>query len=72
MRDVFTTVFAAVALAAFGMGNVEWGGREPHLAVVDPVCGAAEGTILDLAGEWTFATCGFAADRSQFFNMRQL
>ena len=71
MRDVFTTVFAAVALAAFGMGNVEWGGREPHLAVVDPVCGAAEGTILDLAGEWTFATCGFAADRSQFFNMRE-
>ena len=70
MRDVFTTVFAAVALAAFGMGNVEWGGREPHLAVVDPVCGTTEGTILDLGGEWTFATCRFMADRSQFFNLR--
>ena len=53
------------------MGNVEWGGREPHLAVVDPVCGNEPGTVLDLGGEWTFATCGFAADRSQFFNMRQ-
>ena len=50
----------------------EWGGREPHLAVVDPVCGNEPGTVLDLGGEWMFATCAFAADRSQFFNMRQL
>ncbi|MBQ3288446.1 MAG: hypothetical protein IJH50_03440 [Kiritimatiellae bacterium] len=60
----------ALAVQALGMGNVEWGGREPHLAVVDPVCGYEPGTVLDLGGEWTFATCGFAADRSQFFNLR--
>ena len=61
-----------LAICTFGMGNVEWGGREPHLAVVNPVCGNEPGAVLDLGGEWTFATCGFAADRSQFFNMRQL
>ena len=60
------------AFAAALSGSVEWGGREPHLAVVNPVCGNEPGTVLDLGGEWTFSTCGFAADRSQFFNMRQL
>ena len=63
---------AASAICAFGMGSVEWGGREPHLAVVDPVCGYEDGAVIDLGGEWTFATCGYVADRSQFFNMRQL
>ena len=61
---------SAAMMLVFGMGSVEWGGREPHLAVVDPVCGYAKGTILDLGGEWTFATCKFKADRSQFFNLR--
>ena len=60
----------ALALQSFGIGNVEWGGREPRPAVVDPVCGYEKGTVLDLCGEWTFASCGFAADRSQFFNLR--
>ena len=70
-KHVFGYVLVALAVQAFGMGNVEWSGREPHLAVVDPVCGYEEGTTLDLGGEWTFAACGYAADRSQFFNMRQ-
>ena len=69
-KHVCGCVLLALVVQALGMGNVEWGGREPHLAVVDPVCGYAEGTILDLGGEWTFATCGFVADRSQFFNLR--
>ena len=69
-KHVCGCVLLALAVQVFGMGSVEWGGREPHLAVVDPVCGSAEGTILDLSGEWTFATCNFAADRSQFFNLR--
>ena len=69
-KHVCGYVFLTLAVQAFGMGNVEWGGREPHLAVVDPVCGYAEGTTLDLGGEWTFATCRFMADRSQFFNLR--
>ena len=78
MLRIPSTLMAAVvcdvvlAICTFGLGNVEWGGREPHLAVVNPVCGNEPGAVLDLGGEWTFATCGFAADRSQFFNMRQL
>ena len=79
MKKTETRKTTAVALGcvvalvwqAFGIGNVDWGGREPHPAVVDPVCGYEEGTVRDLGGEWMFATCGFAADRSQFFNMRQ-
>ena len=48
-----------------------WGGRKSHPAVVNPVCGDEPGTVLDLGGEWTFATFPAAADRSQFFSMRQ-
>ena len=48
-----------------------WGGREAHLAVVNPVCGYEPGTVLDLGGEWAFAACPASADRSQFFRMRQ-
>ena len=49
-----------------------WSGRNSHLAVVNPVCGDEPGTVLDLGGEWTFAAFPTGADRSQFFNMRQL
>ena len=70
------TILSIAILVATGCAWADagnwWGGREPHLAVVDPVCGNEPGTVLDLGGEWTFASCGFAADRSQFFNMRQL
>ena len=62
---------AAFVSVACGMGNVDWGGREPHPAVVNPVCGDEPGTVLDLGGEWTFATRPEGADRSQFFNMMQ-
>ena len=71
MRSLVFLFLLALAAQAFGRGTVDWGGRDPHLAVVDPVCGYEEGTVLDLGGEWTFATCGHAANRSQFFNMRQ-
>ena len=43
MRTRCMALFALAALAS-GAGNVEWGGREPHLAVVDPVCGNEPGT----------------------------
>ncbi|MBR4259522.1 MAG: hypothetical protein IKQ17_10870 [Kiritimatiellae bacterium] len=73
-RLLFAMPCAVASMSAFAAslsGSVEWGGREPHLAVVNPVCGNEPGTVLDLGGEWTFSTCGFADDRSQFFNMRQ-
>ena len=53
--------------AVWGKGYVAWSGREPHPAVVDPVCGYAPGTVMSLNGEWTFATFPHAADRYQFF-----
>lgn len=68
---------ALVSMGAFAAalpeadGNLSWGGRKSHLAVVDSVCGNEPGTVIDLGGEWTFAAFEATADRSQFFNMRQ-
>ena len=59
-----------LAGTGFGKGNLDWSGREPHPAVVDPVCGNELGTVVDLGGEWTFSSCRAHADRSQP-NMRQ-
>ena len=65
----FTFLLLAMATvhAVWGKGYVAWSGREPHPAVVDPVCGYAPGTVMSLNGEWTFATFPHAADRYQFF-----
>ena len=40
----------AAALPEAG-GNLSWGGRKSHLAVVDSVCGNEPGTVIDLGGE---------------------
>ena len=37
-------------------GIAQWGGREPHLAVVNPVCGQDPSRVLSLDGEWDFTT----------------
>ena len=60
-----------VVLTAWSKGSVEWSGIEPHSAVVNPVCGYEPGTVVDLAGVWTFATGKYSADRSQFFRKMQ-
>ena len=65
-RTILGLTFLA-ATAAFGKGYVPWSGREPHPAVVNPVCGNEPGTVLSLDGEWTFAAFPHAADRYQFF-----
>ena len=62
---IATALFAG--FSAFGKGYVPWSGREPHPAVVNPVCGNEPGTVLSLDGEWTFAAFPHAADRYQFF-----
>ena len=70
-RNTLLALCAALALEAPGLGSIEWAGREPHPAAVDPVCGSEPGAVLDLGGEWTFAKGSFSADRSQFFRMQQ-
>ena len=65
-------LFAFSFSCAFGGGSVEWSGIEPHPAVVSPVCPPADGTTVDLAGEWEFTRLRHGADRSQFFRRMQL
>lgn len=71
MKRLVFVLSVGMALAGFGKGNVEWSGIEPHPAVVNPVCGYEPGTVVDLGGEWTFATIIYNADRSQFFRKMQ-
>ncbi len=70
-REWVVLASALVGLVAWGKGSVEWSGIEPHPAVVNPVCGYEPGTVVDLAGEWTFTTGKYSADRSQFFRKMQ-
>ena len=37
-------------------GVAQWGGRKPHLAVVNPVVGQDPVNVLSLCGEWDFTT----------------
>ena len=37
-----------------------WGGRREHLAVVNPVAGNEQGSVLSLRGEWEFASQNMA------------
>ena len=55
--------FVPVALVSMGAfaaalpeaeGDFSWGGREEHLAVVNPVMGNEEGSVVSLRGEWEF------------------
>ena len=49
---VLTTAFCGgVTCGDFPMN---WGGREEHLAVVNPVMGNGSGSVLSLRGEWEF------------------
>ena len=62
MKEVFTTVFAAVALAAFALHGEElqgvdtWAGIKPLPAVVNPVGREASPYLISLRGEWEFVT----------------
>ena len=38
-------------------GLAQWGGRSPHPAVVNPVCGQDAQAVVSLDGEWDFTTC---------------
>ena len=38
-----------------------WGGREEHLAVVNPVMGIEEGSVISLRGEWEFLAKNMSA-----------
>ena len=57
--------------SALAKGYVPWSGIEPHPAVVNPVCAAEAGTVVDLAGEWAFVALEHHADRSQCFCQKQ-
>lgn len=71
-RTVSLSAALVLVSCAFGRGSVEWSGIEPHPAVVSPVCAPADGSVIDLAGEWEFCTLRHGADRSQFFRRIQL
>lgn len=61
------------AAARTGLPGSEcWSGLKRHPAVVNPVCPPADGSVIDLAGEWEFCTLRHGADRSQFFRRMQL
>ena len=49
---VYMGAFAAALPEA--EGDFSWGGREEHLAVVNPVMGNEEGSVVSLRGEWEF------------------
>ena len=71
MRDLVGILTSVLVLVACGKGSEDWSGIKPHPAVVNPVCGSPAGTVLDLGGEWAFATLPYNADRSQFFRKMQ-
>ena len=49
---VFAGAFAAALPDA--EGDLSWGGRTAHPAVVNPVMGYEEGSVVSLRGEWEF------------------
>ena len=58
---------SASALAAAlpeAEGDLTWGGRKAHPAVVNPVMGNEEGSVLSLRGEWEFSTQGRTLGRN--------
>jgi len=71
VKSILSVAFVFVSFCLFGAGSVEWGGRAPHPAVVNPACGYPDGTVVDLGGEWEFSSNAASADRSQFFRRKQ-
>ena len=77
MRNQLVMAGALVALLSVRQdahgagGNADWGGRAPHPAVVNPVCGYEPGQVVDLAGTWKFSCNRYTADRGQFFRTKQ-
>jgi len=68
---------APVALVSMGaiasalpeaQGDLSWGGREEHPAVVNPVMGDDEGSVVSLRGEWEFSTQGDNLGRNGIWN----
>ena len=61
---------ALVSMGAFAAalpeaeGDLTWGGRKAHPAVVNPVMGNEEGSVLSLRGEWEFSTQGRTLGRN--------
>ena len=45
-------------------GDLTWGGRKAHPAVVNPVMGNEEGSVVSLRGEWEFSSHGFNLGRN--------
>ena len=45
-------------------GDFSWGGRTAHPAVVNPVMGNEDGSVLSLRGEWEFSTQGRTLGRN--------
>ena len=45
---------ACAAALPEAAGDLSWGGRTAHPAVVNPVMGNEEGSVVSLRGEWEF------------------
>ncbi|MBP5285770.1 MAG: hypothetical protein ILO34_06635 [Kiritimatiellae bacterium] len=54
-----TFLFFAAALSAPITGADSWGMRESRPAIVNSVMRMDDGNTIDLAGEWSFATCRY-------------
>ena len=55
---------ASAAVLPEAEGDLTWGGRKAHPAVVNPVLGNEEGSVLSLRGEWEFSTQGRTLGRN--------
>ena len=53
---MLATVLMAAAVSTVVPGEGTWGGRDRHLAVVDPAVGEDPANTLSLDGEWDFTT----------------
>jgi hypothetical protein len=64
---VFAALASVGAWAAFLPEkelDLTWGGRKAHPAVVNPVMGNEEGSVVSLRGEWEFSSHGFNLGRN--------
>ena len=52
---VLVSAGAFAAALSEAEGDLTWGGREEHPAVVNPVLGNEAGSVISLRGEWEFS-----------------
>ena len=55
-QAMLAAVLNAVAAASGLAHEYTWGGRMPHIAVVNPVMGSEKDAVISLRGEWAFLT----------------